>query len=218
MNPQEVRSNYMKQVVYQAKQTELKELKSAHSSSTDRSGKIQLTKQIKALEAELQAEKDTFEFVHTITPEKAIERVVGQLEKIQNDYKEAVGKFVERFEYDPEDAIAWKGNYVVALKTQDQYARTLVEAMNKCTNENDMVDEYIRVYNYLKKEATNQIMMNARRGSSRSTSQFHNVVEQAKMEGMAEFFDNWQLGEVEYYLDMINNYKILKEAGLLTEE
>lgn len=217
MTPYEVRSNYMKQVVYHSKQAELRQLKDAHKTA-DSKTKYGLTKQIKALEAELEVEKDTFEFVHTISPKKVVERIVGQLEKIREDYKNAMVKFIERVQDNPEDAIAWKGNYMVAQQVQDGYAKLLIDVMNKQQTEDEMITEYIRVYNYIKEEATGQIMINARRGSSRSTSGFHNVVEQARMEGMASFFENWQLGEAEYYLDMINNYKILKEAGLLTEE
>lgn len=218
LTPAEVIAGYRDEKVLKQLQATLNELKKEAGSTRDRSAKITLNKKIKDYETRIEQLNESRIRVYYLNPQAVVDRLTSKLNSMKEEYKKALAEFTDRLNYNVADAIEWRADDLISKKERFQVAQTLLTVIEEAESAEAKLNAFVESFAVIKKESTNRIIMKSKRGGSRSSSSYANLVEDSQMAGLASILDEWQLAEGEYYLEYVQNWKILVEAGLLTEE
>lgn len=110
----------------------------------------------------------------------------GWLWNLVETYEATKAKFTESFAIDPEYAISWLAESVVASKTAAEWAANVVHADGEG---NDLV----AVLRTSVKRLTSQVLSEAQRGGSRSSSTATNMCDACKVQAYAKILDDYRL-------------------------
>lgn len=219
LTPVEIVENYKAQEAFRDMKQQLATLEKTRESTTDRSTKILLGKEIKLVQAEVAKREGTFTPIWPIAPKHLLEEyIIAPLNNLVKQFEENKVKFLERFNYNPADAIEYSDT-LIKNQTKAQKAQIVLKAIEATEgDELAKIEKFQEVWDHIRTENEREMNSFIRRGASGSTSEYYNLTQKSRMAGMAELEENHRLEGVNYMLENLECWKVLKEAGLLTEK
>lgn len=103
------------------------------------------------------------------------------------DVQAEVAEIMAKYPNDPGAALGWYGGAIVELGVKRQLGTQLHHLLQREENPVSPAQGLV----ILKKEMTREAMQLARRGNSRSTSQWSNLAEDAKREALFELLEGY---------------------------
>lgn len=215
----EIVENYKAQEAFREMKQQLAILEKTRENTTDRSTKILLGKEIKLVQAEIAKREGTFTPIWPISPNHLLEQyIIAPLSNLVKQFEKNKVDFLERFAFNPADAIEYSDT-LIKNQAKAQKAQTILKFVEAAEgDELAKIEKFLEIWDHIVKENARDMNSFMRRGASGSTNEYYNLTQKSKMAGLAELEENHRLEGIFYMLENLECWKVLKEAGLLTEK